>query len=391
MRPKSQIMQEGMVFKFKVVDDLGQLAELWPRTDRCGSSSHCYVFQCADILEVWCDTVGRARRTRTIFVGVFDDVGRPILLLPLGIERRRGVRVLGFLDGGVLDYNAPVVFEPVRTWERQSLERLWSQLIAVLPPFDVAIFDKMPADICGVPNPLIGLASAPYDQSGYLLNITRSWEEFAATRLSYKRDSSAQRRRLAKFGQVAFTIAQTPVDRQRVLEAMMRQKSRHFIETLGVDKFDAPGCRQYYIAMVERFPWPGPLLICGLEVDGKILSTNWGLICNGRFVGIVMSYEGGEWKRFSPGRLLLEDLLKWNFTNRTSIFDFGIGNESYKFAYVDETLHFYQANIAVTTIGRTYQIGMKMRRLLKAAILQTTKKSLALQKAIRKAKTRCGL
>jgi len=58
MRPKSQIMQEGMVFKFKVVDDLGQLAELWPRTDRCGSSSHCYVLQCADILEVWCDTVG---------------------------------------------------------------------------------------------------------------------------------------------------------------------------------------------------------------------------------------------------------------------------------------------------------------------------------------------
>jgi CelD/BcsL family acetyltransferase involved in cellulose biosynthesis len=345
-------MQEGMVFKFKVVDDLGQLAELWPRTDRCGSSSHCYVFQCADILEVWCDTVGRARRTRTIFVGVFDDVGRPILLLPLGIERRRGVRVLGFLDGGVLDYNAPVVFEPVRTWERQSLDRLWSQLIAVLPPFDVAIFDKMPADICGVPNPLIGLASAPYDQSGYLLNITRSWEEFAATRLSYKRDSSAQRRRLAKFGQVAFTIAQTPVDRQRVLEAMMRQKSRHFIETLGVDKFDAPGCRQYYIAMVERFPWPGPLLICGLEVDGKILSTNWGLICNGRFVGIVMSYEGGEWKRFSPGRLLLEDLLKWNFTNRTSIFDFGIGNESYKFAWMKPYTFIKQTSLLLQSAER---------------------------------------
>jgi CelD/BcsL family acetyltransferase involved in cellulose biosynthesis len=104
-----------------------------------------------------------------------------------------------------------------------------------------------------------------------------------------------------------------------------------------------------------------------------------------------MSFEGGEWKRFSPGRLLLEDLLKWNFTNRTSIFDFGIGNESYKIAYADETLRLYQANIAVTIIGRTYQIGMKMRRLLKTAILRTTREFGTLQKAIRKAKTRYWL
>jgi CelD/BcsL family acetyltransferase involved in cellulose biosynthesis len=142
--------------------------------------------------------------------------------------------------------------------------------------------------------------------------------------------------------------------------------------------------------MVERFTWPGPLLISALEVDGKILSTNWGLICSGRFIGIVMSFESDEWKRFSPGRLLLEDLLKWNFTNGTSIFDFGIGDESYKVAYTDETLPLYEANIAVTAIGRVYQIGNKTKtwRLLKAAILRTTKKSGALQKAIRKATMR---
>jgi CelD/BcsL family acetyltransferase involved in cellulose biosynthesis len=382
--------EEAVAFKFKVVDDLKQLAELWPRTDRCGSSSHCYAFQCADILEVWCDTIGRARRTKTMFVGVFDDIGRPILLLPLGIERRCGFRVLSFLDGGVSDYNAPIVFDPVQTWERQTLDRFWSGLIAVLPTFDVAIFDKMPADICGVPNPIIGLASAPYDPSGHLVNITRSWEEYAATRLPYKRESSAQRRRLAKLGQVVFTVAQTPVDRQRVLEAMMRQKSQRYIETLGVDGFDRPGYRQYCISMVERFTWPGPLVISALEVDGKILSTNWGLIRNGRFIGIVMSFESGdEWKRFSPGRLLLEDLLKWNFTNGTSIFDFGIGDESYKVAYTDETLPLYEANIAVTAIGRVYQIGKtRTWRRLKAAILRTTKRSGALQRAIRKATTR---
>ena len=53
-------------FKICVSDDLAEFAELWPRTDRCGSA-HCYVFQCADFLQVWCATVGKARRTRALF------------------------------------------------------------------------------------------------------------------------------------------------------------------------------------------------------------------------------------------------------------------------------------------------------------------------------------
>jgi len=352
-RPTRFVEESGELvtsFKIRIATELTDFADLWPRTDRYGRA-HCYVFQCADILQVWSDTVGKARGTQTLFVAVFDDIGQPLLLFPLGIERDRGIRTLRFLDGGVSDYNAPVVFEPTRTWERHTVERMWQELIRALPRFDVAIFEKMPADICGVPNPLVVLG-APSPPSGHFVNITSSWEEYAAKRLPYKRESSYQRRRLAKSGLLSFTVAETPADRQRILHATIRQKSRRYIETRGVDGLNRPGYRHYYIAMAERFTWPGPLLISALEVDGKILATNWGLVSNGRFSGIVMSFESGEWKSFSPGRLLLEDLLKWSFTNGVAIFDFGIGDESYKTAYTDETLVLYQANIPVTAIGK---------------------------------------
>ena len=288
---------------------------------------------------------------------MFDDIGRPLLLLPWGIERRRGIRILGFLDGGVCDYNAPIVFEPTRTWDRSAVGQVWQELIRVLPRFDVATFDKMPADICGVPNPFVRLGGIPFAESGHLTNITSTWEEYTAKQLPYRRKSGQQRRKLAKIGSIDFRVAESSADRQRIVEAMMRQKSRRCVETGRADELNLPGYRQYYVAMTERFAWPGPLLVAALEVDGKILSTSWGLIFNKRFLWLVTTFEGGEWKRCSPGRLLLEDLLEWSFSNGITIFDFGLGDESYKLAYSDQKIALYQVNMPATIVGQAYQVG----------------------------------
>ena len=343
-------------FNIHVADNLAEFVDLWPRTDRCGSA-HCHVFQCADFLQVWCDTVGKARGTRAFFVAVFDDSGRPMLLLPLGIEKQRGIRVLRFLDGGLCDYNAPIVFKPTRTWEQDTIERLWRGLLGVLPRFDIAIFDKMPADICGTPNPLMGLEIAPFTESGHFTNMTSSSEAYAPKQSLFKRKSRLQRRRMAKLGEVLFTVAKTPEDRQRIVQAMMRQKSRRCLETGQADELDRPGYRQYYVAMTERFVWPGPLFVAALEVDGKILSTLWAFILHGRFLALVSTFEGGEWKRFSPGRLLLEDVLEWSSSNGITVFDFGLGDESYKLVYSNQTLALHYANIPVTAVGKAYQAG----------------------------------
>jgi CelD/BcsL family acetyltransferase involved in cellulose biosynthesis len=347
-------------FKIRVANTLGELGEVWPRTDCCGTA-HCYVFQCADFLEIWCDTIGKARRIRPFFIGVFDNAGQAILLLPLGIERMHGLRVLRFLDGGVCDYNAPVVLEPTRRWQRDTIQQVWQELIRALPRFDIAIFDKMPADVCGVPNPFVFLGSKPFSESGHLTNITGSWDEYVATKLPYRRKSGQQRRKLAKVGPVLFRVAETSAERQHIVQAMMRQKSRRCIETGQSDELGLPGYRQYYITMTERFIWPGPLLVAALKVGDDIVSTSWSLILDRRFLWLVTTFEGDEWRRFSPGRILLEHLLEWCFANRITIFDSGIGDEGYKLEYSDQEIALYQSHIPVTLLGKFYHTGRETK------------------------------
>jgi CelD/BcsL family acetyltransferase involved in cellulose biosynthesis len=143
-----------------------------------------------------------------------------------------------------------------------------------------------------------------------------------------------------------------------------------------VDGLDRPGYRHYYTTLAERFAWPGPLLMSALEVDGTILATNWGFLSEKRFIGIVMSFEGGEWKSYSPGRILLEDLLKWNFAHGNNVFDFGVGDEPYKVAYTDETLELYEAIIPVTVAGTVYEAAQnsKIWRFLRTAKAQISLK-----------------
>ena len=122
-------------------EDIRDFAAFWPRTTELGAARS-WVFQCADIVEVWCDTIGTARHIQPLFVAVVDAESRPLALFPLGIERRQGARVLTFLDGGVCDYNAPILFPAARHWDPPIVRAIWRALAKALPPFDIAILEK---------------------------------------------------------------------------------------------------------------------------------------------------------------------------------------------------------------------------------------------------------
>ena len=102
-----------------ITSDIRDFAGFWPRSDRLGEA-RCYPFQCYEILELQCATIARARNAEPVFVTVLGQSDEPLALFPLSIESDseftralRQIRVLRFLDGGLSDYNAPVVFPAV--------------------------------------------------------------------------------------------------------------------------------------------------------------------------------------------------------------------------------------------------------------------------------------
>src|SRR5919198_6181376 len=152
--------------RLRISTELCEFEDFWPSNDRLGRSQ-CYVFQCADFLKVWCDTIGHARRTTPFFVAALNNQDRALALFPFGIETRSGVRILTFLDGGVCDYNSPVVFPENGELDSAALQEMFDSLKRILPRFDIVVLEKMPNTIHTVCNPLTRLRVTKYRESGY--------------------------------------------------------------------------------------------------------------------------------------------------------------------------------------------------------------------------------
>jgi len=361
-----------------VSDDIRDFRPLWPMSGDSGAARR-YAFQSADFIDTWCATIGAARRTQYAFVGVFTARGQPVMLLPLGIEMRSGLRVLTWLDGGVVDYNAPVLFPASQDLAPATLAAFWSALRGLLPPVDLALLEKMPGEIDGFRNPLLALGATPYPHAGYVTTLSGLSGQGAgdgnkgkgdkgdkgkggSLRLPFAQDTRRNRRRLGEMGTLVFRRAETAAERQRFLAAMIRQKTRRYIETRGTDGFVRPGYRAFFEQATERFAQSGLLHLSAIMLDETILATHWGYVAGSRFYYLMPSYEGGDWPRYSPGRLLMHWLIEGAAGEGLTAFDQGIGDEAYKARYCDRVVPLSQIETAFTLKGRAFLVLRRARR-----------------------------
>lgn len=321
----------------------------WPRTDRLGEA-RCHVFQCADILDIWIDTIGRARSISVHCVGVHDAAGRPVMLLALGIERKRGVRVLGFLDGSVSDYCQPVLFPPSADIDPGMAGEIWARIRTALPPFDIAVLDKMPPEVGDLPNPLIHLGAVLMPEAGHVMSLHGSRAEVEGRIPASKRHKRYQRQ-LMKERTVSFSAAATTDMANVYFDAMVVNKTRRFAET-RVPGFELPGKLEFFREATRRLPQLAPVHLSAVQADAEIIASHWGLVMGDRFYFLMTAYADGTWRKFSPGRILNDELILWCHANGYRWFDFGIGNEDYKYEYCDVTIPLYEARIPVTWLGR---------------------------------------
>lgn len=345
-----------MAFTVEFSHDIDAFAPDWPSLAHPGASAH-YFFQTSDALKIWQRTIGVARRMLPCYVRVASPADRTLLLLALGIEERHGVKVLVALDGGVSDYNAPIIFDG---GEAVAGADLWSRLRATLPGFDAAILEKLPVQILSARNPLV-VEGAPAVNCGYEIDLKPDWKTYAATRLHRAKDSRRKRRRLAELGAVRFVVAGGEAERERLFAAFIRQKTRRYLEKNGADGFARPGYRTYFAQMTEQLHPRGHVHLSALEIGGQIVATHWGVIANKRFYCLMLAYEDCAAARYSPAHLLVEELIQWSFAAGLQTFDLGFGHADWKLKFGACRSPLTLRQEASTALGWAYLNARRLR------------------------------
>jgi CelD/BcsL family acetyltransferase involved in cellulose biosynthesis len=330
----------------EVADDLAEVEQTWRQT-----STHLagYVFQCFDWLTVWHATAEPVSRPHPLLVRVTDPGGRTLLFVPLGIRRVAGFRLLVLLGGDVADYKAPLID---RTFAAAcgpaDFAELWQAILRHLPPVDIVWLNDMPESIHGIPNPMVTLRDAVPALGAYAATpLPASFEVFRQTHRSGDLSNLPRKlRQVAALGSLHFEILEAPNQILETVTLMVAQKRRRY----GADSV-RPAQEAFYRRMSTSRLDGGRPLMSRLRVGDTVVATHFGVIHGSRYYGLVPGYEAGAWARYSVGRLLNMQILKWCIQERLETFDLCSGDEEYKRIWTDTRLPIYVCHYGVTAKG----------------------------------------
>ncbi len=310
-------------------------------------------------LRAWHDTMGASAGVVPAIVVLAD--ARVRMVLPLGIRRSKGVRVLEFLGGTVTDYNAPLA-DPAfaASLDASSVQALWTRIGAVLPPHDIVRLVRMPASLdapggageAQVPNPLVHLPGASAAGLARSVALPDSYAALAASlRRKFRQDTIRCRRLLENEGSVRLLVADDDATMRTVIAAVKPMKSRRWTDTGSRDWFANADFADFYDAMGGMTLPEGRVHGSALTVGDTLVAAHLGLVYRDRFYLLLVGWKSDGWQRFSTGRLIIDALMQATIDDGLRVFDFTVGDEAYKREWVDTELPLFACERAVGARG----------------------------------------
>jgi len=364
--------------EFEIYDQILGSKKIWEELEK---ESILTPFQSFSWVSNWYNTIGkRINRINPKIVVVKDKIG-PVLLFPLGIEKKYNLKILVWLGGNQVDYTAPIIHR--RFYKKgYSIKNIWEQMLTEISNIDHLLFKNQIIKINGFSNPLFEILN--YHQSGNSTQalISSSWDEYYKS-MTGSKTRQTDRRKFKKLSQnrnIKFVVAEDIPTKKRIIDTMIEQKIKRYNNTNVWNMFSKNEYIDFYRQQIsDQENKIYKTHFSGLMVGSDFIATHFGIIEKNTFYYLMPGQDTEKFSRYSPGRLLLLELLKWSFENNIKIFDFTGGNESYKKHWNNQKQPIYQISGQFTLSGRIYYFIYKIILKIKSfEILQGRVKSIFL-------------
>ena len=339
------------VAQVSVFNDLAQVAGAWHRLQRASGVAPYGTFQ---LTHAWLQTIGIAKAVEPVIVVAEDAQGRPLALLPLGVERHAGLRWAKFLGG--TEFNGHVVLcDPSVAWNRATVIAMLAKA-GIQAKIDLFALAHQRAAWEGQANPLALLGGQPSASSCHAVGLSSDAEEHFKRTLSKhaRKLLRSKRLKLEKLGPVQHRVATSEVEAGAILDAYMHQRTAR-AKLLGRPARTAANpLRAFYgQASARDAAMSSPLELHALFCRERIVATFGGTGTRERFSGMFTSFDMDPlFARCSPGELLVADVISSKCREGVASFDLGIGEGRYKDLFCPEPEPLFDQFLGVTSLGR---------------------------------------
>ncbi|MCX5514937.1 hypothetical protein C3941_11325 [Kaistia algarum] len=316
----------------------------------------------------WAATIAPAQHIIPSIM-VLRLAGQIAAILPLGIERAGLLRIARFPGGEHANIRMPIVDHDCMDALVDS-DALGQRIVAamqVLPErVDLIDLDALPLEWLGRPVPL---ANHPAARPARLqVGSIALGTDLAATLEPKRRSRKAKKHRaqlnaLAPIGGYRFYRAPDALSAIALFERFRAEKSEWFAKMGIGDSFAGPGVPEFFHALIER-RWQGDdalLDLYAVEFGGAVRAILGGGAASGRMSGYFLSVADDEWRRITPGELLLHDLVEACCAEGLSSLDLGRGDERYKTSWLTSEEKQVRLILPVTAAGHAGLAALRLR------------------------------
>jgi CelD/BcsL family acetyltransferase involved in cellulose biosynthesis len=313
-----------------ILSDLGQAEQVWRALEDQQQFSTPY--QRFDFLSIWQRQVGEREGLLPFIVIAYDAERRPLLLLPLALKHEHGVRTAAFMGGKHATYNMAL-------WNRDfaasaggaDLDALIAAIRAQSGA-DVLALTQQPLRWRDLPNPLALLPNQASANDCPLLTMVPDAPPTARISNSFRRRLESKERKLQTLPGYRYGVATSDAEINRLLDAFFRIKPLRMAEQKLPNVFAEPGVEDFIrgACMAQLAGGSHAIDVHGLECDDEVIAVYAGVADGHRFSMMFNTYTMSDNSRYSPGLILMRNIVDHYAERGYRALDLGIGSDDYK-------------------------------------------------------------
>jgi CelD/BcsL family acetyltransferase involved in cellulose biosynthesis len=341
-----------------IVRDLDEAEAIWRSLESSEQFSSPY--QRFDFLAPWQRQVGEREGLKPFIAIAYDAERRPLLLLPLALSYRYGVRIARFMGGKHATFNMAL-------WDREfAAEATAEDLDALIAAIraqsgaDVLALTQQPLRWRDSPNPMALLPHQASVNDCPLLTMVPGEAPATWISTSFRRRLRSKERKLQALAGYRYGVAGTDAEISRLLDAFFRIKPLRMAEQKLPNVFAEPGVEDFIrgACMTPRAGGGHIIDVHALECDDEVIAIFAGVAGESRFSMMFNTYTMSENSRYSPGLILLRDIIDHYAELGYHGFDLGIGSDEYKRQFCKDDEPIFDGFIPLSLRGKVAAAAM---------------------------------
>jgi CelD/BcsL family acetyltransferase involved in cellulose biosynthesis len=286
------------------------------------------IFQTPEWIDVIIKSYNKLENVKIVYV--YSD-SKIILVVPFCIKNICGCKELRWVSSDIIDYNNAIISE-LFDFDDVEFKNIWNEIIEDLSSqCDLIFFNKIPEFIKFKKNPLINSDYKSYQKSYQLILENFDYNSFYNDNNNNKTQQTDRRKekKLTNQGNLKCSYIDINKNNFRLIEDLIYKKMS-FYKKNKIKTFNDKDLINQYRQLVNVMSNDFKFNLSILEKDGKKISTIFGVLFNQIYYYLVPFTYNTEFKKYSPGRFHIINLIKWAKNNNIKTIDFTAGDEEYK-------------------------------------------------------------